>query len=186
MNHPYLCYHCHRCFTILSPLSHHYQASVTINSHSPSSLNIHLHLQTCSTVTISLDIYSIHLYHSQSFYPLSIYWRLTICFIKYTVERLRLRLQIRLNPTLVSIWLNFGLAYCLFHRNSSTATKSNWNMRLMLEINKRVFLNCHVIHSSLIKSNECMKYHFVKEVTQSTNIFHLSMLLQCQVLIQII
>ena len=26
-------------------------------------------------------------------------------------------------------------AYFLFYRNSSTATKSNWNMRLKLEIN---------------------------------------------------
>ena len=26
-------------------------------------------------------------------------------------------------------------AYCLFHRNSSTATKNNCNMHLMLEIN---------------------------------------------------
>ena len=26
-------------------------------------------------------------------------------------------------------------AYCLFHRNSSTASKNNWNRRLMLEIN---------------------------------------------------
>ena len=41
-------------------------------------------------------------------------------------------------------------AYYLFHRNSSTATKNDGNMRLMLKIKLKKFLNCHVIHSSLI------------------------------------
>ena len=54
----------------------------------------------------------------------------------YTVERLRLRLQICLNLTPVSICLNFGLI--VYFIETQAATKDNWNMRLMLEINKRI------------------------------------------------
>ena len=36
----------------------------------------------------------------------------------------------------------------------------------MLEINLKN-LNCHVIHSSLIKNNECMTYQFIKVLSNA-------------------
>ena len=52
---------------------------------------------------------------------------------KTAVERLILRLQF----VSISRQSQFR-AYCLFHRNSSTAIKNNRNMGLMLEINKKI------------------------------------------------
>ena len=40
-----------------------------------------------------------------------------------------------LSQSHVGLNLSHIRAYCLFHRSSSTATKNNCNMRLMLEIN---------------------------------------------------